>query len=225
MLMSTRARHGWCALATIAAFALTTACSADTPDRADTVSVSTNDDETEVNAEETIDQVDGEAGGAQTEASEPADEPPAEEPPAEPLATVEGQPPFASLEITDLRRIGETVTLEFVIVGAEGIGSTNPADIVAAPQDRWDSGNQPTDERRNSVSGVTLVDQINRKRHLVLRDTDGACLCTRFANFVDADARYPHSAQFPAPPDNVEQMTVQVPTFPAIDNVPLRVAN
>ena len=220
MNISTRTRRVWCVV-TIAAFALTTACSAGNPNRADTVSVSTNDDETEGTAEETITQVggeadgDGEADGEPAEASEPA-----EEPPAETLATVEGQPPFASLEIVDLRRVDDTVTLEFVMVANDSASTSPVRDLFAAPVDQGG-----TEERRISVSGVTLVDQVNRKRHLVLRDTDGACLCTRFEGYVDANLRYPHSAQFPAPPEDVEQMTVQVPTFPAIDNVPLRVAN
>jgi hypothetical protein len=223
MFKITRTRRGWFALATMLALALVSACSGNDPDRADTVSVSTDDDQAE--AEETARQVDEQISDPSGEAEQADASEPADEPPAEPVATVEGQPPFASLEITDLRRVGDTVTLEFVIVGADGMGSTNPVDIVAAPQDRWDGGDQPTDERRQSVSGVTLVDQVNRKRHLVLRDSEGACLCTRFAEFIDASARYPHSAQFPAPPEDVTQMTVQVPTFPAVDSVPLRVAN
>lgn len=222
MFMITRTWRSRFTLATMLALGLTSACSGSAPERADTVSVSTDDDQAE--AEDTSSEISDAGGEVEAQASEPADEP-ADAPPAEPLATAEGQPPFSSLEITDLRRVGDTVTVEFVVVAAEAAGSTNPADIVAAPQDRWDRGNQPTDERRYSVSGVTLVDQVNRKRHLVLRDSDGACLCTRFADFVESGARYPHSAQFPAPPEDVEQMTVQVPTFPAIDNVPLRVAN
>jgi hypothetical protein len=219
MNISTRTRRVWCVII-VAAFALTTACSPGSPDRADTVSVSTNDDETEVTAEETIGQEDGEAegepeaGGQETEAPEPADEPP-----GEPLATVEGQPPFASVEITDLRRVEDTVTLEFVMVTDDSADITPVRDLFAAPADLGG-----TEERRISVSGVTLVDQVNRKRHLVLRDSEGACLCTRFEGYVDANLRYPQSAQFPAPPDDVDRMTVQVPGFPAIDNVPLRVS-
>jgi hypothetical protein len=227
MFMITRTRRGWLALVTLLALALAPACSAGDPDRADTVSVSTNDDQTEAATEGTVEQVEeqvpeegGEVEQPDTEASQPAGEPP-----TEPLATVEGQPPFSSLEVTDLRRVGDTVTLEFVIVGAESARIEIVLDTFAAPQDRWDGGEQPTDERRSSMSGVTLVDQDNRKRHLVLRDSEGACLCTSFGEAVSAAARFPHSAQFPAPPDDVTQMTVQVPSFPAIDNVPVRMAN
>jgi hypothetical protein len=219
MNISTRTRRVWCVV-TMAAFAFTTACSAGNPDRADTVSVSTNDDETEVTAEETITQIDGEAEGGQDADGAPVGtSAPADEPPADTLATVEGQPPFASLEIVDLRRVEDTVTLEFVMVADDSASTTPVRDLFAAPMDQGG-----TEERRISVSGVTLVDQVNRKRHLVLRDTEGACLCTRFEGYVDANLRYPQSAQFAAPPDDVDRMTVQVPGFPAIDNVPLRVS-
>ena len=76
----------------------------------------------------------------------------------------------------------------------------------------------------HEAGAVTLVDAANNQRHLVLRDTDGVCLCTSFTGAFAETGRYPHSAQFPAPPDDVTSMSVQVPSFPALDAVPLRQA-
>jgi hypothetical protein len=161
------------------------------------------------------------------EGSSGATDSPEDQAPAEPLATAEGGPPFTGLEIVDLRRTGDSVTLEFVIITDDGSGATNrnPREVFAAPQDQVGSDEGPSDELRASVSGVTLVDKTNEKRHLVLRDSNGNCLCTGFDTVsVDENARYPQSAQFPAPPEDVDVVTVEVPHFPAIDNVPLRTA-
>lgn len=151
------------------------------------------------------------------------------EPASEPIATAQGSPPFIELQIFDLRRVGETVTLEFAIVTDASARNDDTENVFAAPEDKYigggDNGVSVLDDRILSVSGVTLVDEANRKRHLVLRDSNGQCLCTAFVRFgLEPDTTYRHSAQFPAPPSDVEQMTVQVPTFPAIDAVPLQSA-
>lgn len=150
--------------------------------------------------------------------------------PVEPLASTQGTSPFALLEITDLRRVGDTVTLEFAITTDDRINITEASerfaagpDLVSGTSDEGEAGGG--DDRRMATSGVTLVDEANRNRHLVLRDASGQCLCTRLAPPIDADTVMRHSAQFPAPPDDVEAMTVAVPQFPALDNVPLRPAD
>lgn len=145
-----------------------------------------------------------------------------DDPPEEPLAVVEGPSPWAKLEITDLRRTGDHVTVELVIV-TDGRASTSEA--FAAQQDYptvLDGEAGLNSPRRRSVSGVKLVDVDNGKEHLVLRNSEGSCLCTSFQDSGADEGRYPHSAQFAAPPEDVDSMTVQVPLFPAVDNVPLR---
>ncbi len=65
-----------------------------------------------------------------------------------------------------------------------------------------------------SLAGATLVDKEGKKRYLILRDTDGACLCTRFTSGVDPDEKVPFYAQFPAPPEDVTEVDFQIPTLP-----------
>lgn len=148
--------------------------------------------------------------------------------PAEPLAEAQGGPDFPELQILDLRRDGDTVTVEFsIVVGDEDHPVVGTSDAFSAGPDRHhasSSGGEAgaLDARRHAVSGVTLIDRTNAKRHLVLRDSTGECLCTRFGSGTGGGDRYMHSAQFPAPPDDVTEMTVEVPQFPSIDNVPLR---
>ncbi|MFH8406906.1 hypothetical protein ACH4FX_19210 [Streptomyces sp. NPDC018019] len=67
---------------------------------------------------------------------------------------------------------------------------------------------------RSSVSGATLVDKAGKKRYLVLRDTEGECLCTTGLSGLKPGASRPVFAQFPAPPAKVTEVDFQLPTMP-----------
>lgn len=167
--------------------------------------------------------------GETTQALDEPTEAPVDDAPAEPLASAQGTTPYALLEIYDLRRVGDTVTLEFAITTDAPVSIGDAIEAFAAGPDLFggtsDDGEAgPADARRTAMSGVTLADEANRKRHLVLRDASGQCLCTRFPAPVEADTVVRHSAQFPAPPGDVDAMSVAVPRFPVIDTVPLRTA-
>lgn len=69
---------------------------------------------------------------------------------------------------------------------------------------------------RSSLSGASLVDGSSKKRYLVLRDTDGECLCsTGLTNIKPRESR-PVFAQFPAPPESVKAVDFQLPTMPSV---------
>ncbi|MFI6770283.1 hypothetical protein [Streptomyces sp. NPDC050355] len=67
---------------------------------------------------------------------------------------------------------------------------------------------------RSSISGATLVDKAGKKRYLVLRDTNGECLCTTGLSGLMPGASRPIFAQFPAPPAKVTEVDFQLPTMP-----------
>ncbi|MCQ8770178.1 hypothetical protein [Streptomyces telluris] len=69
---------------------------------------------------------------------------------------------------------------------------------------------------RSSVSGASLVDQASKKRYLVLRDTDGECLCSTGLTNVKPNETRPVFAQFPAPPDDVTEVDFQLPAMPSV---------
>jgi hypothetical protein len=78
------------------------------------------------------------------------------------------------------------------------------------------------------VSGFYLVDPEGRKKHLVLRDTSKQCLCTAGIlhsgtelKGVETGQETTRFAKFPATPASVSRLSVAVPHFPALDNVPL----
>ncbi|NEA48701.1 hypothetical protein [Streptomyces sp. SID10815] len=64
-----------------------------------------------------------------------------------------------------------------------------------------------------SLGGGTLVDSAGKKRYYVLRDTEGRPLTTTGLGTVDSGQTIPVFMQFPSPPTNVTDVTLQLPTF------------
>ncbi|MFD6275452.1 hypothetical protein ACFWFI_07745 [Streptomyces sp. NPDC060209] len=77
----------------------------------------------------------------------------------------------------------------------------------------WQGLEQELVNNGASMAGATLVDQVGKKRYLILRDTDGRCLCTKFEG-LEPDAEAPFFAQFPAPPQATTEVDLQIPTMP-----------
>ncbi|EGG48955.1 MULTISPECIES: hypothetical protein [Streptomyces] len=84
----------------------------------------------------------------------------------------------------------------------------------------WVASNWRSDERElgangASMSGASLVDSKGKKKYLVLRDTRGRCLCTKFeGGGVDAGKSTDWFAQFPAPPEDTTKVDFQVGAMP-----------
>ncbi|WP_399928907.1 hypothetical protein [Streptomyces kanamyceticus] len=83
----------------------------------------------------------------------------------------------------------------------------------------WTGGQWRGDEKElqkngGSVAGASLVDGEGKKRYLVLRDTSGRCLCTKFEGGLDSGQTVDWFAQFPAPPDGTNKVTFQVGSMP-----------
>lgn len=50
----------------------------------------------------------------------------------------------------------------------------------------WRGDENELRQNASSVAGASLVDQSGKKKYLILRDTQGRCLCTRFTGGVKA---------------------------------------
>ncbi|MGW2328819.1 hypothetical protein ACWC5C_24125 [Streptomyces sp. NPDC001700] len=92
---------------------------------------------------------------------------------------------------------------------------TNRGSTLFNPID-WRSPEVELAKSRSSVSGATLVDAKGKKRYLVLRDTDGQCLCTTGLSGIKENESRPFFAQFPAPPKSVAEVDFQLPTMPSV---------
>ncbi|MFF4209991.1 hypothetical protein ACFYZE_11680 [Streptomyces sp. NPDC001796] len=84
----------------------------------------------------------------------------------------------------------------------------------------WIASNWRGDERElskngASLAGASLIDSKGKKRYLVLRDTQGRCLCTKFdGGGVNAGKSADWFAQFPAPPEGTNEVNFEVGAMP-----------
>ncbi|MGP4045073.1 hypothetical protein [Streptomyces sp. 2A115] len=83
----------------------------------------------------------------------------------------------------------------------------------------WVAADWRGDERElagngGSIAGASLIDQAGKKKYLVLRDTEGRCLCTRFTGGLQSGETTEWFAQFPAPPEGTSEVTFQVGSMP-----------
>jgi outer membrane protein OmpA-like peptidoglycan-associated protein len=113
-----------------------------------------------------------------------------------------------SLEILDLRRTTPgTVELRF--------GLLNEGEFLNVGADRF--GGEGT---LFTVGGTTLFDPQAEVRYLPVVDRDGVCICSRIES-LDPGARGEYFVKFPEPPPEVQGISVDVPHFPIVDNVPV----
>lgn len=134
-------------------------------------------------------------------------------PSAAAIATAEGEKSGARVEITELKRSSDnTVTLKFALV--------NDSDkAVGFGYDFADPANDIKDH--GSIGGVTLVDGTGKKKYFVVRDAENNCLCSRGIKDIAPASRANLWAKFPAPPDDVQKISVVIPHFGPLDDVPI----
>lgn len=148
-----------------------------------------------------------------TQTVAPTTTPTAMPPPGVVLASTEGEVPGIRIDITELKRTsGGALSLKFVIAnngeGARGFG------------DHWlGDGNFSGDYY--AVGGVHLVDPINKKKYFVVRDAENVCMCSRELSSLQPGSKMNLWARFPAPPAEVQRVTVVVPHFAPMDDVPI----
>jgi hypothetical protein len=80
-----------------------------------------------------------------------------------------------------------------------------------------------SDGARDAMKEQTyLIDPVNKKKHFVVTDAQGKVVGTAlgFLN-LDADQSFSAWAKFPAPPPNVEKVTVVVAKTPPFEDIPI----
>jgi hypothetical protein len=126
--------------------------------------------------------------------------------PAAAIATADGEQPDQRVEVTQLKRTsGGTVNLKFVMIN----DSDNDISF-------W----QGFGDNR-TISGVTLVDEKNKKKYFVVQDSENKYLCSSGLDRVKPKSRINLWAKFPAPPEDVEKISVVIPHFQPADDVPI----
>ncbi len=141
----------------------------------------------------------------------PAAAPAPQAAPAKALASADGEKPGSRIEIQEFKRVsGGTLMLKFALI--------NDADKTLNVG--YDFGSGSTTDF-GTVGGVHLIEAVGKKKYLVVRDSNNACDCSRGVKDIAAKTRVNLWARFPAPPDNVEKITVVVPHFSPLDDVPI----
>jgi hypothetical protein len=130
---------------------------------------------------------------------------------AEPIATTDGEASGQSLQVTQLKVSNGTVMLRFTVANDSTTDVSN---------DSFTDTNVSGPDY-HSVSGVYLLDTANKKKYLVVYDTENHCVCSRGIDYVRSKKSLNFWAKFPAPPDNVTTIGIVVPHFVPMDDVPL----
>jgi hypothetical protein len=135
------------------------------------------------------------------------DERAAAPPAATALGEVAGESPGTTLKLLSLRRTGpKVVTAQLQIsLASDADGSWFPALV----------------EDGLSAENMRLVDETNGREHFVLRDADGACLCSGAFADLDEGESTVVTAKFPAPPEDVTHASLRTPGFASFDRIPL----
>lgn len=127
--------------------------------------------------------------------------------PGEPLAEVTGGEDLTLTVTKAERESGGFLTVEGNLHNG---GSDMFFDLA------WAGDESELAENGFSMAGASLVaiEEGQGRRYLILRDTEGRCLCTLFGNGIDDGATVTWFAQFPAPDPAVTQVQFQVGDLP-----------
>jgi hypothetical protein len=131
---------------------------------------------------------------------------------AAPLASTDGEKPGLRVEVTELKRAGNVVTLKFTLIN----DSSEPFSF---EYDLGDPAMSAADY--NAIGGVHLIDNEGRKKYQVVRDANQNCVCSKGLSQLQPQARMTLWARFPAPPTDVEAVSVMIPHFIPMDGVPI----
>ncbi|GAB3735583.1 hypothetical protein [Nocardiopsis nanhaiensis] len=125
--------------------------------------------------------------------------------------------PYLEIEVRDLERVGDGLLLLTL-----GVGNHTDEDIRRFDLLSGDDGDTFLEDQE-TASGVTLLDAVNHQQHLNLTvSEDGTCLCSKFDhNLLRAGVVEELRVAFPAPPEDVDTMSVLTPITPPFLDVPI----
>jgi hypothetical protein len=115
------------------------------------------------------------------------------------------------VDVAELKRgSGGTVTLKMAFV--------NDSDkAIGFGYNFADPDHQIRDH--GSIGAVQLVDPVGKKKYFVARDSEGKCVCSTGIPDVAPHSRLSLWAKFPAPPDDVQKISIVIPHFQPLDDV------
>jgi hypothetical protein len=129
------------------------------------------------------------------------------------IATADGEKAGVTASLKELKRSsGDTISMKLVITN----GSDKSLPI------GYDFGDREREVADfDSIGGVQLIDPVGKKKYFVARDSEGKCICSRGLKDINAGASINVWAKFPAPPADVQKISVIIPHFSPMDDVPI----
>jgi hypothetical protein len=128
------------------------------------------------------------------------------------IASTDGENPAMHIDVTELKRAsGGTVNLKFTL-------SNNSSQRFQMYRFLTDGRTSRDDD---DISGITLVDPVNKKKYFVVLDTENTCLCSRKVDHIDGNSKLNLWAKYPAPPPDVQKVSIEFPHFQPVDDVPI----
>jgi len=125
------------------------------------------------------------------------------------VASADGETPGVRLDITEAKRgADDTLTVKFIIVNKSASAFKFGHNL--GDQAYGDFGN---------VGGIHLLDTTNKKKHLVIRDSQKNCVCSSKLKDLPAGNSINLWGKFPAPPASVKAVSIVVPGFMPLDGV------
>ena len=144
-------------------------------------------------------------------ATAPAAAAPAAGPPA--IASADGEASGVRAEVTEFKRTsGGTVSLKLRMINDSEKAVSFDYNFVDPKHDTTDFG---------GVGGIHLIDPVGKKKYFVARDTENKCVCSQKVADIPKGGRANIWAKFPSPPDDVAQLSIVIPHFSPLDDVPL----
>jgi hypothetical protein len=129
------------------------------------------------------------------------------------IATADGETSGLRVEVTEFKRTsGGTVSLKFTMIN-------DSAKEVSFDYNFGDPAHSIADF--GGVGGLHLIDPVGKKKYFVARDSEGKCVCSQKVASIPQGGRANLWAKFPAPPDDVQQISIVIPHFTPMDDVPL----
>jgi hypothetical protein len=129
------------------------------------------------------------------------------------IATAEGETPGVRAEVTELKRTsGGTVSLKFAMINDSDKAVSFGYTFVDPAHEIVDFG---------GIGGLHLIDPVGKKKYFVARDSENKCVCSQKVHDISKGSRANLWAKFPAPPDDVPRISIVIPHFSPMDDVPL----
>jgi hypothetical protein len=130
------------------------------------------------------------------------------------IAGTDGEKSATHIDITELKRTsGGTVNLKLVL--------SNNSDKELNVYGGWMGDNQVSKDSYRDISGIHLLDPANKKKYFVVTDSERSCVCSKNIEDLKPGQKVNLWAKFPAPPPEVTKVTIEIPHFQPMDDVPI----